>query len=280
MQHLSALIGMYVTFVLLLVLLNACGGTIVFTIDQAKAQFIDWVQTQELPEETIGQYLGEVAAEDIIGSEEPGTLPDASGPRASEPLAEGGWLFYADGCPGAFYNHPGKIHVIGTSGQTLYSVDTQGWPMVNGAIPESMNRTFAEMLADVSMTINNPKGIFVPIQGIIMPNVKFRARQFGAVVVNGTIPTQSMYTGISNAHDMFVDAMEDLFNTGTTNYVRSVDYPDNGPTKVVEAVDDLVENEGITDIVLYFIAHGNFERLNLSGEHYYPLDLNSLLDKH
>jgi len=274
-------IGICVLVIGLAVALNSCGAVgFVFGLNDAEVQFIAWLEAQGVPEETIGQYLGPVTAGDVVSAYDPAALPEISSARNSGPLPENGWLFYADEWPGSMYSHPGKIHVIGASGEVLYSEDTQGWPLVNGVKPASMNRTFQEMIADTTMTIYNPRNIWIPNQLIKWPGVLFRIIRFGAVVVNGLTPTQNLYTEASNAHDMMVDAMEDLFNDAGEDHVRSVKNPNNTPTHVANAIADLVENENINYIVLYYIAHGNIEYMNVGGTGFYASQLKTLMESY
>lgn len=272
-------IGICVLVFGLVVALNSCGAVGVVTLEDAKIQFIGWIGGQGVGEHAIGQYLGEVSAGDEVGSFNPAALPDGATERGSGPLSENGWLFYVDEWPGSFYSHPGKICVIGKSGQILYSVETQGWPVVNGEKPASMNRTFQEMLADISTTIYNPKEIAIWPE-FRWPVIVWRFRTYGAVVVNGLNPGENLYTEASNAQAMMVDAMKKLFNTATTgiNYVQDVKYPNNKPANVAAAINDLVENKKVTHIVLYYIAHGNIELMSVGGIYFYASQLKTLME--
>ncbi|HNW47882.1 MAG TPA: hypothetical protein PKN02_10865 [Thermotogota bacterium] len=271
-------IGICVLVFGLVVALNSCGAVGVVTLEDAKIQFIGWIGGQGVGEHAIGQYLGEVSAGDEVGSFNPAALPDGATERGSGPLSENGWLFYVDEWPGSFYSHPGRICVIGKSGRILYSVETQGWPVVNGVKPASMNRTFQAMLADTSMTIYNPKNIAIWPE-FRWPVIVFRMRQFGAVVVNGLTPTQSLYTEASNIHAMMVDAMKKLFNSPTVavDYVKRVENPNNKPTDVADAIRDLVENKKVNYIVLYYIAHGNIEYMSVGGTGFNASQLETLM---
>ncbi|HNY81978.1 MAG TPA: hypothetical protein PLN20_06955 [Thermotogota bacterium] len=149
---------------------------------------------------------------------------------------------------------------------------------MNGVKPASMNRTFQAMLADTSMTIYNPKNIAIWPE-FRWPVIVFRMRQFGAVVVNGLTPTQSLYTEASNIHAMMVDAMKKLFNSPTVavDYVKRVENPNNKPTDVADAIRDLVENKKVNYIVLYYIAHGNIEYMSVGGTGFNASQLETLM---
>ncbi|MGB4201003.1 MAG: hypothetical protein WBK65_06295 [Thermotogota bacterium] len=271
-------IGICVLVFGLVVALNSCGAVGVVTLDDAKIQFIGWIGGLGVEEHAIGQYLGEVSAGDEVGSFDPTPLAGGQAERGSGPLSENGWLFYVDEWPGSFYSHPGKICVIGESGRILYSIATQGWPVVNGEKPASMNRTFQEMLADISTTIYNPKEIAIWPE-FRWPVIVWRFRTYGAVVVNGLNPGENLYTEASNAQAMMVDAMKKLFNTATTgiNYVQDVKYPNNKPANVAAAIRDLVENKKVNYIVLYYIAHGNIEYMSVGGTGFNASQLETLM---
>ncbi|HNW47814.1 MAG TPA: hypothetical protein PKN02_10480, partial [Thermotogota bacterium] len=276
-------IGICVLVFGVVVALNSCGAVEGFTYNDAKDQFIDWLLTQEVGERAIGLYLGPVSAGDVVGSFGPAPLPERAPERGSDPLPEKGWLFYVDEWPGSFYSHPGKIYVISETGRILYSVETQGWPVVNGVKPASMNRTFQEMLEDLSTTI------YKPIEfAIIRPEFRWYDvvqrfyRTYGAVVVNGLTPGESLFTEASNAHAMMVAAMRKLFNTPTAaaDYVKSIVEPDNKPTDVANAIRDLVENKKVNYIVLYYIAHGDVRYMSVGGEWFHTSRLKTLMESY
>ncbi len=262
--------------------IQACTGVIAggITLEGAITIFQAWADGQAVPGTSAGVYVGELQEGDIIGSEDPGAPPEISQARASAPLNGDGWLFYLDEAPGAFYSHPGKILAIGKNGQTLYSEDTTGYPTVNGDRPVIFASPASTIYA-VDRAVWNPSNILIPVGIIQWPGVIFRLARYGAVVVNGLTPTQNLYTEASNAHDMMVDAMEDLMNDGGTyDHVRSVDYPGNSPTAFANAVADLITNKSINNITLYFIAHGNTQYMNIGGTGYYASTLKTLINSY
>ncbi len=96
-------IGICVLVFGLVVALNSCGAVGVVTLEDAKIQFIGWLEGQGVEEQAIGQYLGQVSAGDEVGSYNPAPLQGGQAERGSGPLSENGWLFYVDEWPGSFY---------------------------------------------------------------------------------------------------------------------------------------------------------------------------------
>ncbi len=259
------------------IIVSCAGGVIGFNLTQAKAAFVTWIGNQAgVPPEAVGAYVGAFNAGDLISSENPAPVAGIS-PRQSPPMTEAGWLFYLDEQPGAFYSHPGKIFAVGQSGQILFSENTQGWPTINGTPPDYVLEKASTRIASETNTITvyNPSHVYVPVGIIRWPGVIAHLIRSGAVVTNGLTPTQSLYYEASQAHDMMTNAMEDLM--GVT-YVQAVDYPDNTPTDVASAVSYLVNTMKVSNITMYFIAHGNIELMNVGGVYYYASTLKALID--
>jgi len=283
MKKTIKLISVILIIGIIIIATQACTGVIGggITYDGAVTLFINWATGLGVPAESVGVFVEAVAAGDVISSEDPGEIPGVGvEARASAPLTEAGWLFYLDEQPGGFYSHPGRIIVLGQSGQTLYTENTTGVPTVNGARPTLFNSP-ASTIYGVTRAVWNPSNILIPVGIIKWPGVIFQLARYGAVVTNGLTPTQNLYTEASNAHDMMVDAMEDLMNNGGLyDHVRSVDYPNNSPTDFANAVADLVNNKKITDITIYFIAHGNIQYMNIGGTGYYASTLKTLINSY
>jgi len=266
----------------LALLFVSCGGIgIGFTLGDAQGQFIGWIAGQGAAAGSVGFYLGGVGAGSVVGSFEPATA-GARTSRNSGPLPEAGWLFYLDEAPGALYNHPGKILVIGESGANLYSEDTQGWPIVDGERPQTLkDNSIQQIIANNNITIYNPWNVWIPVQIIKWPGVVFQLARYGAVVTSGLTPTQNLFTEVENVHAMMVDAMEDLMNGGGTyDNVRSVKNPNNDPTDFANAVADLINNESVNNLTLYFIAHGSNQYMNIGGFGYTAATLKTLIDSY
>lgn len=262
-------------------LLLSCGGglEVVIDLEAAKIQFLTWIGNQEdVPDHCVGNFLQVLNPGDIISSHEPcGDLTQA---RDSAPMTEPGWLFYLDEQPGGMYNHPGKIFAISKSGKIVYEEDTQGWPTVNGEIPDIMKEPVSSRITTTPSihVVYNPKQILVPV-GIIkhpwITQIFFRIH--GAVVINGLTPSQNLYHEATQAHLMMEDAMKDLFGAAR---VKTVAYPNNLNANIATAVSNLVLNEKVTNITLYIIAHGGIEAVNMGGYYYGCPTLKALMESY
>lgn len=258
------------------VFISCAGGVIGFNLTAAKATFVAWIGNQAgIPAESVGNYLTAFSAGDVIASTSPGATQTSS--RQAAPVNEDGWLFYLDEQPGAFYSHPGKIVAVGQSGNILLAEDTEGWPTVNGETPAIMLEKASTRIASVTTanTVYNPSQVYIPVAVIRWPGIILRLARYGAVVTNGLTPTQNLYYEASQVHDMMTDAMEDLM--GVT-YVQAVDYPNNTPTDIANAVSYLVNTMKVTNITMYFIAHGNIEYMSIGGSGYWASTLKTLID--
>jgi hypothetical protein len=253
------------------------GGTVTFDLTKAKAKFVTWIGDQVgVPAEAVGNYVGTFNASDVIGSYSPGATQTSA--RQAAPMHEAGWLFYLDEQPGGFYSHPGRIVAIGLSGQVLFTENTQGWPTVNGVTPDFMLQKASTRIASVTTanTVYNPSQVYIPVAVIRWPWVIQKwFRLYGAVTVQGLTPIQSLYYEASQVHDMMTDAMEDLM--GAT-FVQAVDYPNNAPADIATAVAYLVNTKKVSNITLYFIAHGNIEYMSIGGSGYWASTLKTLID--
>lgn len=265
-------------FVLCVPMFIGCGGggVIVFTLAQAQEVFLalpDIPHPEEGP--ILALFLGTVEAGDVVGEGFP--IPQETAPRNSGPLAEAGWLFYLDGDPGAFYEHPGFLAVISRKGEVLYQARTTGWPLKNNQIPDPILSPSCAIFHEA--IIWNPWQILRPTihpkDWIILPHF---LRVKGAVVVNGLTNTQSLYTEAFNVHALVVDDFSTLFGAERVRSVASPLTVPNPVARVQNAVDDLINKQKVTNITFYFIAHGGTGGINLGGHSFFATDLRNLIN--
>ena len=122
----------------LLLILSGCPGSIeIIKLELAKQEFITKIIEEDEPEEpAVALFLGAVKAGDMVYDYVPSPDQQYKTEVVASNISKPGFLFYLDLAPGAFYNHPGRIVVMDEYGEELYNKETQGWPMLNGNIPE------------------------------------------------------------------------------------------------------------------------------------------------
>ena len=241
----------------------SCSGTgtqVTITYDTARTIFLTWIGEQDSKDESVGMFLSEVQAGETVGAEVIGE--GTSSIRQARELSKGGWLFYLDEAPGGFYNHPGKILVIGKNGDKLYEKETVGRPVVNGEPPEVLTKKLKERFV-ADYVIWNPVEIYIPDYTHIVVDIILYMKSYGAVVVNGLRPSESLYSEASDVHDDVVDAMEQLMGP---SYVEAVDYPDNATIDIQNAVQTLIDDHiRMSNITIYIVAHGGHQYMSVGG---------------
>jgi len=269
---------------LIVILLNSCGGILGITIGQAEILFVQWLVDDygEPTDPAIALFLGEGQVGDVIGSFSPGTPIEQQNSREFSPLNEAAYVFYLDEMPGAFYDHPGVIVLISKSGVLLEAQETDGWPTKNQERFPVIDSPTSEMFFNAIFWQNND--IIRAVQAPFAATIIARLNRYGAVVVNGLTDEQNLYTEGSNAHDNMVKAMEAVMDSGvggTYDLVRSVDYPSNTPTDFANAVAELVGAPNyVSNLTLYFIAHGSIDYMNIGGIGYSDSTLKTLIQSY
>ena len=269
----------FILSITVFIFIISCSGTVgvTLTLETAKAQFIAWCATQENSEEAVGTYCGTVQKGDVVGEEDPGSATTQQ--RQFQALNEDGWLFYYDEHPGALYSHPGKIVSIGKSGKITLEEDTTGYPTVNGETVQVMKEQVSIRMA--TPTIYNPRQIYIPIAEIVdIIVVVPRVRICGAVITNGVTPWETLFYEADHVQDLMVDAFEGLIYE--PDNVKDIDYYNvsargNMPVDVEAAISELVANQ-VTDITLYYIAHGGDYHMSIGGHTFTCTDLVALLN--
>ena len=262
-----------------LFVLVGCPGS---SIDEliSKMKFLDYAFADGEPETpAVALYLGRVKADDVLQVYTP--VPE---PKSGEfvdnsiviapTIGAPGYLYYLDLDPGAFYNHPGRVVVLGEDGEPIIDEEVQGWPVLNGETPEPLVSPTMKAYAKAIFWRNiryKITEIQIP-EWVIIPRVIS-----GAVVVNGLTPTQNLYTEASNIHNMMYEAMVDFM---VADKVKQVEYPDNAPSDVEDAIQYLVETKKVNSITLYFIAHGSYDRMNIGGHSFSASDLKNIIESY
>ena len=242
----------------------------------AKLTFIAFIETEGEPEDPfVGVMLGEVAEGDVISSKK------ADGSDEFQPMAIGqtiggpGHLFYLDMAPGAFYDHPGRLVVVGHSQDIIFDSGViEGIPVVNNEIPEILKIRTEYVKAVIWDKWKMAK---IHIADWIMDIVARIVRK-GAVITSGLTPTQSLYAEARDARDLVSTAFKSLL--GDSN-VRDVKYVAGGAAPnwaaVQNAMNDLIINQKMNFLTLYFVAHGNTNLMNLGGTTFYASQLRSYI---
>ena len=279
MKRIKLAILVVLIMVLSFMLLSCGGGGVAVVIDvtTAKAQFVTWIGNQEdVPGNAVGNFLCTLNVGDVISSEDP--TAEQLQQRQSDPVNEAGWLFYLDEEPGGFYPHPGRILAISQTGKIMYQEETEGWPKVNGQLPDVMKDPVSTRITTTpnDYTVYNPAEVLIPVGIIKNPwIIQWFFRIYGAVVIDGLTPSQNLYYEATQAHLMMTDAMNDLFGS---DRVRTVAYPNNTSSYINSAVSNLVLTEKVNNITLYIIAHGSIEHVNMGGYSYSCANLKALMD--
>ena len=262
-----------------LFVLVGCPGS---SIDEliSKMKFLDYAFADGEPETpAVALYLGRVKADDVLQVYTP--VPE---PKSGEfvdnsivivpTIGAPGYLYYLDLDPGAFYNHPGRVVVLGEDGEPIIDEEVQGWPVLNGETPEPLVSPTTKAYAKAIFWRN----IRYKIAEIHIPEwVVFQRVISGAVVVNGLIPTQNLYYEASQIHNMMYNAMVDFMGV---DRVRQVEYPDNAQSDVEDAIQYLVETKKVNRLTLYFIAHGANDYMNIGGYGFGASTLKNIIESY
>ena len=242
----------------------------------ATRKFIQFIEEEGEPEGPFtGLYLGEVVKGDVIGSE------SAGGQQLQYQLQginEAGYFFYLDEAPGAFYDHPGKLVVLSKEGEIIFKEVTEGWPTINGNIvsPLSDRNLYAK-----AVIWDKWKYVREIITGIVVDWTQVFFRIKGAVITSGLTPTQNLYAEARDVRDLMSTAFKTIMGT---DKVKDVKYLSGAAlpnwTAVRAAMDDLFTTKKVTDMTLYFIAHGNTNLMNLGGTTFYANQLRSYILEH
>ncbi|MEA1882969.1 MAG: hypothetical protein U9N62_00410 [Thermotogota bacterium] len=278
MKRKTSFILLFILSITVFLFIISCSGTVgvTLTLETAKAQFITWCATQENSEDAVGTYCGTVQKGDVVGEEDPGSANIQQ--RQFQALTEGGWLFYYDENPGALYSHPGKIVSIGKSGKITLEEVTTGYPTVNGETVQVMKEHASFRMA--TPTIYNPREIYIPIAVMDIITLIPRVRICGAVITNGLTPGEILFYETDHVQDLMVDAFQGLIFE--PDNVKDIDYYSvssrgNAPTDVEAAIVDLRDNQ-VTDITLYYVAHGGDYHMSIGGSSFTCADLEALLN--
>ena len=264
----------------LILALIGCTSTLVYNESGAIDRFLSWLTDNGYPNppETpmVGLLLGEVKKGDVIGSNSP--LME-SPQRASEPLAQNGWLFYIDECPGAFYEHPGRIVVVSTSGAILVNEPTNGWPTVNGNRPIQLNSATSDRY--FGAIVWNPYAWCKPDthNKTWFPSA-ISASAKGAVVVNGCLTEETLSAEAKAISKQFLNDMKTLFGNNNVRDLTSPTVMANPAEQILQAVEYLVVNRDCRNIVLYIIGHGGNDRISIGGTSYRASQLHTLINSY
>lgn len=265
-----------ISIVFVLIILSGCPGSIeLIKLELAKEEFITQIIEEDEPEEpAVALYLGVVKAGDTVSAYVPSPDQQYKTEAVAPTISKPGFLFYLDLAPGAFYNHPGRIVVMDEYGEKLYDKETQGWPMLNGNIPEIIKSPTDQEYYE-AVFWNKYK---IKLPHIIVVNydiIRRFLRITGAVVVNGLTPSQNLYTEADAVHDLVYDSMVDLMDS---DRVIKVSYPNNLSSDIVNAAEELILEEKVNRLTIYIIAHGGYDSMNIGGYSMTPTTLINLMN--
>lgn len=266
--------------VALILSLISCTGSLVYNESMAIDRFIGWLSENGYPNPPatpmLGLLLGQVSSGAIIGSYSP--ILGAS-ERAIDPIGQNGWLFYVDEQPGGFYDHPGRIVVVSTSGAILVNEATTGWPTVNGVRPTQMDSPTSDSY--FRAIVWNPWAWSKPItmsKNWFPAEISLRIK--GAVVVNGCTSGENLYSDVVGIHAQVLSDMQTLFGSANVYNVSSPSVVANPAQRIEDAVNYLVNTRDCTNIVLYMIGHGGNDSVGIGGYSYSPTQLRSLINEY
>lgn len=255
-----------------------------YTKEKATEGFLAWIKSSGVPETPaspiLGLDLGEVASGDVIGSYSPVVSVAkgmASGSyRGLKSISQKGRLFYLDEDPGAFYEHPGRILVLGTGNKVLYSESTLGWPVVNGTRPVILDSPSRKDYFNA--IVYNPWQLVAPVTAAKdwLAAVLTPARQ-GAVVVNGLRSVDSLYSEATSIHGQVVEDMRDLYGEDFVESVSSSVMVADPADRISTAVNHLHTTQNVTNVTIYIIAHGHNDGVGIGGYEYDVDDLRTLM---
>jgi hypothetical protein len=253
-------------FLSLFFLISGCTTAVQIDENGAVLIFLEWLTDIGIPQNPdtpmLGLLLEPVTAGSIVSTV---SGYDEADTRNSGRLSESGWLFYLDQTPGGLYQHPGKIVVVGTGGQILYSEETNGWPLVDDALPNVLRSVTSDLYYQA--IVWNPYGMLKPSAGstVIDPGT-ISIISKGAIVINGVIQNEPAYQEAVANHARVVQAMQALFTPSKVRSITSAVKSDSTPAyRIGQAIYDLIVNEGITHITLYICGHGGIGDVSIAG---------------
>jgi hypothetical protein len=271
---------LFILVVVLAFIFVSCTGTVTYNQSMAIDRFLSWLTSNGYPTPSatpmLGLLLGQVSTGDVISSHSP---ISGAGSRASDPIEQSGWLFYVDEQPGGFYDHPGCIVVIGTSGGILYTEVTTGWPTVNGTRPSVIDSPTSDSFFNA--IVWNPWAWCKPItvsKSWVASAISLRVK--GAVVVNGLTSGENLYSDVVGIHGQFLSDMQAMYGSEYVYSVASANVVANPSQRIANAVNYLVNTKGCTNITLYIIGHGWYDSVGVGGYSYTPALLRSLISEY
>jgi len=245
-------------------------------VEVATKKFIDFIESEGEPDDPFtGVLLAEVEVGDVITSET--AEGNTEFQFQLQGLDQAGWLFYLDEAPGAFYDHPGRLVVVNKNRQIIFDEKIQGIPKINDIVPGPIlvrTQYVSAVVWDKSKIVLLPIGDWIDI-------IIARIIRKGAVITSGLTPSQSLYAEARDARNLMSTSFKTLMGT---DKVRDVRYVAGAAapnwTAVQNAMNDLIVNEKINHMTLYFIAHGNINLMNLGGTTFYASQLRSYIQEH
>ncbi len=251
---------------------SSCFLKMIAKEEMAKSTFMAFIETEGEPEDPfVGVFLGEVSEGDVIGSRKADGSDEFQPMTVGQAVGSPGHLLYLDMAPGALYDHPGRLVVVGHNQDIIFDSGLiEGCPIVNGVIPEPI-KSRSEFVKAVFWDKLKIAQIHVS-ESII--DITKRLERKGAVITNGVTPSQSLYAETRDVRDLMSTAFKDLIGE---DYVRDIEYVSGGPspnwTAVQNAMNDLIINKNVGFLTLYFVAHGNINQMNLGGTTFFASQL-------
>ncbi len=235
-------------------------------------RFINDVKAEGEPEEPfVGIILGQLKEGDIVSSVKADGQQEAQF-HAQASILKSGWLFYLYMAPGAFYDHLGRLIFAGENNEIIFDQAIEGWPTLNGEMPLPI-KVRTEYVKAVIWDKWKIARIHI---GKSIIDVIARIVRKGAVITSGLTPTQSLYAEARDARDLVSAAFKSLL---VASNVIDAKYAAGGAAPnwvaVQNAMNDLIINQKMNFLTLYFVAHGNTNLMNLGGTTFYASQLRS-----
>ncbi len=172
-------------------------------------------------------------------------------------IGEESFLFFLDLQPGAFFEHPVRLILVGKSGAHQI-IDAVWWPRVNGEPVAE----FRDLLPGDDRIIAG-NAVRQDVAGGLMEfdiGIVSRVQREGFLIVQGLMPTENL---LGCANDTYLNAVE-FFNSYKTAFSELNGLVQGDADSVLDAVDAMVEKK-MSPITIVIVAHGGIDGIRLGG---------------
>ena len=172
-------------------------------------------------------------------------------------IGEESFLFFLDLQPGAFFEHPVRLILVGKSGAHQV-IDAVWWPRVNGeAVDEFRDLTPDDdhVIAGNAVRTEVTRELMEFDIGIVS-----RVQREGFLIVQGLLPGENL---LDCANDTYLNAVA-FFNSYKTAFSELNGLVQGDADSVLDAIDAMVEKK-MSPITIVIVAHGGVDGIRLGG---------------